>query len=196
MTCAKRYAPNLEVHVSTQHSSTNSSAANYWKRKGMDRVVLAREVTLEEIKQTAKHTEIPLEVDVYKRQVLGYLLFSFLFGAIGAMCSKVEEVNGATMPIQLFIIAVFIISFISLQNPDTLFAKALCYIPFTSWMCMFINVAMGSVSVVEILISLLLLAITTIATGILGARLYRRGTLTYGNSVKFSNIVKMLKKKE
>ena len=38
--------------------------------------------------------------------MLGYLLFNFLFGAIGALCSKVEEVNGATMPIQLLIIAV------------------------------------------------------------------------------------------
>ena len=39
MMCAKKYAPKLEVHVSTQHSSTNASAANYWKKKGMDRVV-------------------------------------------------------------------------------------------------------------------------------------------------------------
>ena len=116
--------------------------------------------------------------------ILGYLLFSFLFGAIGALCSKVEEVNGATMPIQLLIIAVFIISFITLQNPDTLLAKIMCYVPFSSWMCMFINVAMGSVSTMEIVISLALLAATTVAMGLLGARLYRRGTLSYGNSVK------------
>lgn len=127
--------------------------------------------------------------------ILGYLLFSFLFGAIGAMCSKVEEVNGATMPIQLFIVAVFIVSFLSLQSPDTLFAKVLCYLPFTSWMCMFINVAMGSVTLVEIIISLVLLAVTTGLIGIAGARLYRRATLSYGNSVKLSNLFKMLKKK-
>ena len=61
MMCAKQYAPKLEVHVSTQHSSTNASAANYWKRKGMDRVVLARELTLKEIQETAKHAQVPLE---------------------------------------------------------------------------------------------------------------------------------------
>ena len=128
--------------------------------------------------------------------ILGYLLFSFLFGAIGALCSKVEEVNGATMPIQLLIIAVFIISFITLQNPDTLLAKIMCYVPFSSWMCMFINVAMGSVSTMEIVISLALLAATTVAMGLLGARLYRRGTLSYGNSVKLKNIMKMVKQKD
>lgn len=109
--------------------------------------------------------------------ILGYLLFSFLFGAIGALCSKVEEVNGATLPLQLFIVAVFLISMVTLQIPDTLFAKIVCYIPFTSWMCMFVNVALGSVSFIEVIISLLLLAITTLCVGFIGAKLYRRGTL-------------------
>lgn len=69
---AKKYAPKLEVHVSTQHSSTNSSAANYWKRKGIDRVVLAREVNLEEIKETAKHTDVPLEVFIHGGMCISY----------------------------------------------------------------------------------------------------------------------------
>lgn len=72
MMCAKKYAPKLEVHVSTQHSSTNASAANYWKKKGMDRVVLAREVTLEEIKETAKHTDVPLEVFIHGGMCISY----------------------------------------------------------------------------------------------------------------------------
>ena len=70
------------------------------------------------------------------------------------------------------------------------------YLLFTSWMCMFINVAMGSVSTMEIVISLALLAATTVAMGLLGARLYRRGTLSYGNSVKLKNIMKMVKQKD
>lgn len=128
--------------------------------------------------------------------ILGYLLFSFLFGAIGAMCSKVEEVNGATMPVQLFIIAVFMISFITLSTPDSLLAKIVSFVPFTSWMCMFINVAVGSASMVEIIISLVILALTTLGMGLLGAKLYRRGTLSYGNSVKFSHMIKMITRKE
>ena len=69
---AKTYAPKLEVHVSTQHSSTNSSCANYWKEKGMDRVVLARELTLDEIKHTAAHTDIPLEVFIHGGMCISY----------------------------------------------------------------------------------------------------------------------------
>ena len=128
--------------------------------------------------------------------VFGYLLFSFLFGAIGALCSKVEEVNGATMPIQLLIIAVFFISFISMGQPDSVLATVASYVPLTSWMCMFINVALGSVSIIEIIISFVILVLTTIAIGFVGAKLYRRGTLSYGNSMKLSNIMKMIKQKD
>lgn len=128
--------------------------------------------------------------------ILGYLLFSFMFGAIGAMCSKVEEVNGATMPIQLFIIAAFMISMITLQSPDSLLATIVSYVPFTSWMCMFINVAVGSVSMIEIIISWLILAATTFAMGVIGAKLYRRGTLSYGNSIKLKQMIKMVTHKD
>lgn len=72
MMCAKRYAPALEVHVSTQHSSTNASAANYWKQKGMDRVVLARELTLQEIQDTALASDIPLEVFIHGGMCISY----------------------------------------------------------------------------------------------------------------------------
>lgn len=127
---------------------------------------------------------------------LGYLLYSFLFGAIGAMVSKTEEVNGATLPVQILIMISFFLAFMIMQMPDSLISKIACYVPFTSCMCMFVNVAMGSVSMIEILISLLILIVTTVLTGLLGAKLYRRGTLSYGNSVKFKNIIKMIKQKD
>lgn len=72
MMCAKRVAPKLEVHVSTQHSSTNSAAVNYWKQKGADRVVLARELTLAEIKQTVAKSTCPIEVFIHGGMCISY----------------------------------------------------------------------------------------------------------------------------
>ena len=125
--------------------------------------------------------------------VLGYLLFSFILGAIGAMCSKVEEVNGATLPIQMLIVVVFTMSMFVLQAPDGMLAKILMYFPLSSWMVMFVNVAVSSVSTLEIAISLGLLAVTTVLMGFIGAKLYRRGTLSYGNTLKLSQILKAFK---
>lgn len=69
---AKKYAPKLEVHVSTQHSSTNSCAAKYWQAKGMDRVVLARELTLEQIVATTKNANLPIEVFIHGGMCISY----------------------------------------------------------------------------------------------------------------------------
>lgn len=70
--CAKRIAPKLEVHLSTQHSSTNSAAIAYWKELGVDRVVLARELTLAQIKQTTSHSSLPIEVFIHGGMCISY----------------------------------------------------------------------------------------------------------------------------
>lgn len=145
-----------------------------------------------------KFFHIPMEVMLTFTifGVLGYLLYSFLYGAIGALVSKTEEVNSATMPIQILIIVSFFIAFITLQNPDATISLVASYVPITSWMCMFIRVAVGSASILEVGISALLLLFTTLAMGLIGSKLYRRGTLSYGNSMKLKNILKIVKQKE
>ena len=42
---------DVEVHLSTQGSTTNKEAVEYWKNEGVDRVVLAREVSIKEIEE-------------------------------------------------------------------------------------------------------------------------------------------------
>ena len=51
-------APKLEVHLSTQKSTTNVDTINYYKEQGVSRVVLAREVTLNEMEYISKNTDI------------------------------------------------------------------------------------------------------------------------------------------
>ena len=53
---------NLEVHLSTQNSTTNSESVKYWMAKGVKRVVLAREVTGNEIKEIIDNTGCDVEV--------------------------------------------------------------------------------------------------------------------------------------
>lgn len=70
--CAKQVAPKLEVHLSTQHSSTNSAAIAYWKELGVDRVVLARELTLQDIQNTTSHSTLPIEVFIHGGMCISY----------------------------------------------------------------------------------------------------------------------------
>jgi len=62
MTFAKKYVPNLEIHVSTQANVTNKYSAKFFTDLGAKRLVLARELTIEEIKEIREF--IPQEVEI------------------------------------------------------------------------------------------------------------------------------------
>lgn len=62
---SKTIAPRLECHLSTQMSTLNRASLDYWVDKGISRVVLAREVTLDEIKQIASDSPVELEVFIH-----------------------------------------------------------------------------------------------------------------------------------
>lgn len=127
---------------------------------------------------------------------LGYLFYTFIFGALGALVSKVEDINTSVMPITLVFIVAFFVTFYGMFDINGMVIKVASYVPFSSFMAMFVRVSMSTVSIVEILLSLAVLIISTILMGMLGAKIYRRGTLMYGNSIKLTKALKMLKHKD
>lgn len=72
VTLAKRIAPKLEVHLSTQMSTTNSEAIKFYKELGVDRVVLARECNMEEVKYITTHSDVPIEAFVHGAMCANY----------------------------------------------------------------------------------------------------------------------------
>ena len=56
---------NVEVHLSTQSSTTNLEAVKYFMSEGVDRVVLARELSIPEIKEIIDETGIDIEVFIH-----------------------------------------------------------------------------------------------------------------------------------
>lgn len=62
---AKRYAPGVDLHISTQIGVTNYAAAQYWYEQGARRVILAREVTLEEAAEICARRPRGLKVEAF-----------------------------------------------------------------------------------------------------------------------------------
>lgn len=62
---AKKYAPNIPIHISTQTSILNYEAANFWAEMGAERIVLARELSLEQIKEIREKTPKELEIEAF-----------------------------------------------------------------------------------------------------------------------------------
>lgn len=56
---------NLQIHISTQGSVTNSNTINFWNKMGASRVVLARELSLEEIATIRKNIAPEMELEAF-----------------------------------------------------------------------------------------------------------------------------------
>lgn len=69
---AKEIAPNLTLHVSTQASTTNYMAVKAWKDMGAARVVMAREVSVKDIKEIHEKVDIELEGFVHGAMCISY----------------------------------------------------------------------------------------------------------------------------
>lgn len=127
--------------------------------------------------------------------ILGYFIYSFLYGALGSLASRSEDLNVTTMPITfLFIIAFFIVmTSIGSGSIDSPLMAACSYIPFTSPMAMFVRIAMGEVHTVEIIVSVVILIASTIGIGYLSAAIYKIGVLLYGKPPKLGELFKILR---
>lgn len=124
--------------------------------------------------------------------VLGFLIYAFLFGAVGSTASKVEDINTSVMPITLLFVLGFIVVMTAMSSGevDTTLMKICSYVPFTSPMAMFTRIAMSTVAWYEIAASVAILIASVVGVGVLSAKIYRAGVLMYGTQPKFTAILK------
>ncbi len=138
--------------------------------------------------------DIPVELFIYLIVffVLGFLIYAFLYGAIGSTASKLEDINTSVMPITfLFIIAFMVVMFsMSSGSVDNVAMLVCSYIPFTSPMAMFTRICMSTVAWYEIAASIAILVGSTVGIGVISARIYRVGVLLYGTPPKITTILK------
>ena len=137
---------------------------------------------------------IPVDLFIYMIVffILGFLIYAFLYGAIGSTASKLEDINTSVMPITfLFIFAFMVVIFsMSSGSVDNVLMQVCSYIPFTSPMAMFTRIAMSTVAWYEIAISISVLVASVIAVGVVSAKIYRVGVLLYGTPPKLGAILK------
>ena len=137
---------------------------------------------------------IPPELLVYMLVffILGFLIYAFMFGAVGSTASKLEDINTSVMPITMLFIIAFVVVMTSMSSGevDNTLMLVCSYIPFTSPMSMFTRIAMSTVPWYEIGASIAILIGSTIGVGVLSAKIYRVGVLMYGTTPKIRDIIK------
>ncbi|MDR3239932.1 MAG: U32 family peptidase [Clostridiales bacterium] len=72
-TLAREAAPKMDLHISTQASTANYRSARFWSDLGAKRIVLARELSLEEVTEIhAKASELELEIFIHGAMCVAY----------------------------------------------------------------------------------------------------------------------------
>ena len=138
---------------------------------------------------------VPVWVTFAVFGMMGYLLYAFCFGMLGALVSKTEDISKASMPVTMIYLVSFFIAIYGMNDSDGILMRVASFVPFTSNNGMLIRVTMGSVETWEIIISGIILAASCVIAGVLAAKIFRFGTLMYGNPIKFSTALKKIREK-
>jgi ABC-2 type transport system permease protein len=110
----------------------------------------------------------------------GFLLYSTLYAATGSMVSRLEEVQQAAGPLTVLAMLGYFATTVAINVPDAEWVVALSLVPFFSPYLMPVRMLLSTVSALEVIIALALVALALVASIWIAARIYSAGVLLYG----------------
>ncbi len=123
----------------------------------------------------------------------GFLLYSSMFAAVGAMSSNEQEARQAQQPVTMLLIASFISMFAMLNDPGSTLSVTLSMIPFSSPIAMPVRWAAGNLPLHEVALSLGILFVSIGAVTWVAARIYRVGILMTGKRPNLKELVRWVR---
>jgi ABC-2 type transport system permease protein len=112
--------------------------------------------------------------------IAGYVFYSALFAAVGAMVSSEQEAQQALMPIILLLVSSFVFFQPILSKPTSGLAYTLSWLPFSAPIVMPLRMAVIPIPGWEIALAFISVAAGSYIAVWLAARIYRTGMLMYG----------------
>ncbi|MGJ7923048.1 ABC transporter permease [Neobacillus sp. LXY-4] len=125
--------------------------------------------------------------------ILGYILYSALFAAIGSLVSRSEEINQAAVPVSVLMMVGFLMGISIMADADSQLARTLSYVPFFSPFIMIVRIGMTTISPVELILPTAVLLIFIILTCFVAAKVYKVGVLIYGKKPNVKLLFKSMK---
>ncbi|HTG54385.1 MAG TPA: ABC transporter permease, partial [Gemmatimonadaceae bacterium] len=125
--------------------------------------------------------------------LLGYVFYSALFAAVGAMVSNEQDAQQAATPIILLVITPIIFLQTILQNPNSRAAEVLSWMPFSAPIIMPLRMVVTSVPTIEIVLTLTGVLFSCGVAVWLAARIYRVGLLMYGKRATLAEVVRWIR---
>ncbi len=125
--------------------------------------------------------------------LLGYILYSSIAAALGAMTSSEQELQQMNIFLMLPLIACSTVIYRVVTEPTSFISKAFSFFPFCTPLIMYVRIAVGGASGLEIALSIIELILTIWLVLWIASRIYRVGILMYGKRPNLPEIIRWLK---
>jgi len=123
----------------------------------------------------------------------GFLLYSSMFAAVGAMSSNEQEARQAQQPVTMLLVLSFISMFAMLNDPGSTLSVTLSLIPLSSPIAMPVRWAAGNLPFQEVALSLGILFLSIVGVTWIAARIYRVGILMTGKRPSLKELVRWVR---
>ena len=123
----------------------------------------------------------------------GFLLYSAMFAAVGAMSSTEQEARQAQQPVAWLLVLSFVSMFAMMNDPNSTLAVTLSLVPLSSPIAMPVRWAAGSMPGYEIVLSLIILVASIAGVTWIAARVYRVGILMTGKRPNIKELVRWIR---
>ena len=123
----------------------------------------------------------------------GFLLYSAMFSAVGAMSSNEQEARQAQQPVVMLLVASFISMFAMLNDPGSTLSVTLSMIPFSAPIAMPVRWAAGNLPIGEVALSLGILVVSILGVTWVASRIYRVGILMTGKRPNIKELIRWVR---
>jgi len=125
--------------------------------------------------------------------LLGYLLFSSIYAGMGATMEDIQNAGNFQGIVMMLPVLSFLLISPVVGNPDGIIAQIGSYLPFTASIVMILRITLLDLSLVEIVIPMVILLVSTMLMAKLAGKIFRTGMLMYGKEADPKEIWKWLR---
>ena len=166
------------------------STALVFKSRG---VILAR-LHVANVELPIPHIGIGIALLLLAFFVLGFIFYAALFAAMGSTVTNEQDVQQASLPVTMLLVASIVFIQPILLDPTSTFSKVMSWLPFSSPILMPLRMTVVQVSWAELAGTLAGLLLACVAATWVAARIYRVGMLMYGKRPTFREMARWVRR--
>ena len=127
--------------------------------------------------------------------ILSFLAYSLFIGVLASMTTSMEDYNQIQTPVMIFLMLGYYLALYASVYQGAVFIKVASFIPFISGILAPVMYTLGEMTIIDLIISIVLMIITCFLLYKYGLRIYKEGILNYSSSKLWNKIFKSLNNK-